>query len=200
MLIRKHHSIQDSLRIRKVLRRTLYVLRDRRIQLPQERNDLQTDFITEYVSLQIGMVGDVFLSLYPQVLFYLYPGDSQQRAQDIPVLRLDTSQSTESRPTDEVQDHRLHRIIPVMRHTDTRCPDILPELLEITVPEFTRCHFNADMMGLRIGHRIEMDAMERDIFLLTELFTETLIPVRLLPAKMEVTMDGMQLTAHFIEE
>lgn len=73
MLIRKHYSIQDSLRIRKVLRRALYVLRDRRIQLPQERNDLQTDFITEYVSLQIGMVGDVFLPLYPQVLFYLCP-------------------------------------------------------------------------------------------------------------------------------
>jgi hypothetical protein len=32
------------------------------------------------------------------------------------------------------------------------------------------------------------------------LFTETLIPIRLLPAKMEVTMDSMQLTAHFIEK
>ena len=55
-------------------------------------------------------------------------------------------------------------------------------------------------MCLRIGQRVEMNTMEWDVLLLAELFTEVLIPIRLLPPKMEVTMDSMKLIAHFIEQ
>ena len=87
----------------------------------------------------------------------LSTGDTEQRTHNMTIAGTDARQSVNACTTNEVHQQRLDSIVLMVGHADILGSDVLPQLLEIAVAEFTRRHFNAYLMDIGISLCVKMD-------------------------------------------
>ena len=81
----------------------------------------------------------------------------------------------------------------MMCHADSIKSIILTQLAEIIVSQVACSHLYAHLMQRRISLGVEMCKMQRHMALLTQLFAESLITVRLFTTEMEIAMRRLHL-------
>ena len=78
----------------------------------------------------------------------------------------------------------------MVSYTDAFGSKVLPKLFEVTIAQFTGCHLNTYLVQCSVFTGIKMCQMEGTLPILAQMSNEILVPVRLSPPKMEITMYG----------
>ena len=104
------------------------------------------------------------------------------------IARLDATQTTKPRATNEVEQNGLNAVVAMVGNTNVMGMDIASQTLEIAVTQIACCHFDTHMMEFGIRAGVKVNEMQRYIKTPTELLTKLLIAHRLLTAQMEVAM------------
>ena len=97
----------------------------------------------------------------------------------------------------QIEEHRLHRVIPMVRHHNVVSPQILAKFLKVIISEKTRRHLDAYLVVFRIFLCCEVGYVQRDASLFAKCLTEMFIPVGLLSPHMKIAMDTFQLEPQF---
>jgi hypothetical protein len=87
----------------------------------------------------------------------------------------------------------------VVSHANACRSDVVPELFEPPIAQFSGSHLDAYMVQLGVGLCIEMGTMKRHLMLTAEFNTELFVPIRFSPAQMKITMCGMNVIALLLQ-
>lgn len=176
----RHCSIKHLERLANTKRSTEYGLTDIRIESFKERKDVKSYLVSLNIIMQIGAVRDIILSETVKEAFDIVTAYTQQRTDDVAVLRLNATKSAKSGSTYQIEENRLDAVVTMMSHTNGFGSHIATQSLKIGVTQITCCHLYAHMMERSIFARVEMNKMKLDIIFTAKVFAEPLVTIRLL--------------------
>ena len=123
----------------------------------EQRQEIETNLITQHVGLQVSGVDDVVLSDGIKILQDLLTTDTEQRTDDVAVSGTDARQSVDAGTTEEVHEQRLYGIVTMVSYTDRLSSDVVAQLTEITIAQFACSHLNAYLMQRCVFGCIKVD-------------------------------------------
>ena len=87
----------------------------------------------------------------------------------------------------------------MVSHTDAICLNVFLELGEVAIAKVAGGKCDARLVNLGIEPCVEMDAMAWDASLLTELYAELFVSIRLRPTQLKVAVASLYLIPQFVE-
>ena len=113
---------------------------------------------------------------------------------------MNARETLKARAAQKVEQERLHGVVAMVGHTDSRGVDVTQKLREIAVAELACRHLNADVVQLCMLLGVEVYAVERYVVALAQVDAEFFIAHRLVAAQVEVAVCGLNVESHLFHD
>ena len=170
------------------------------IQFPQHRGHPVADAVAAVVVALIAAVLYMGDSVFFQIILNLFAGDAQQGADDLPPAGWDPAQSQGAGAPGQVQQHRLHIVIPVMGGGNIIAVIRLCRLLQETVAQHPGRFLQAHSLFPGISRRVPMAGDAGHAMLPAPVLYKIGIPQGLLPPDAVLKMSGHHIPAPAVQQ
>ena len=139
-------------------------------------------------------------SVFFQIIFNLFSGDAQQGADDLPPAGWDPAQSQGAGAPGQVQQHRLHIVVPVVGGGDIVAALLLCRLLQETVAQRPGRFLQAQPLCGGVARGVPMAGDAGDALLPAPALYKSGVPQGFLPPDAVLKMSGHHIPAHAVQQ
>ena len=170
------------------------------IQFPQHRGHPVADAVAAVVVALIAAVLHMGDSVFLQIVLNLPAGDAQQGADDLPPAGWNPAQPQSAGAPGQVQQHRLHIVVPVVGGGNPVAMKLRRRLLQETVAQRPGRFLQAHSLFPGISRHVPMAGDAGDAPLPAPVLYKSGIPLGFLPPDAVLKMSGHHIPAPAVQQ